>query len=295
MSSTVAINKDLVDSVLRLLEIYPNSDTCKANNYACVPSQWVQGYKKCDKTRPWGAPGTIGDNGDIVRPTPTGPSTTGGSGGDTGGKCAGTNEANAVILSHQAEMNRILNEETARLTEQQKRQSGELSTESRLIELNENRRKRNLQWIYIVCIWIVALAIVLVIIFLCSFLPAWLPCNILISIVLGFAGIASVYLYMDMNRKDPNDFDKLDLAPPDISFNSQFIAKSSFDLSFNTCVGEQCCSLTAGTTWDQGNAVCIHEGFESGKENDHVGIYLFNSIGLAMPNTAYEIGYNHYR
>ena len=284
--SSISVNKDLVDSILRLLEIYPNCDVCQAQNYACVPSQWVQGYKKCDKTRPFGAPGTIGINGDVVPIQSTGPSISGGAGGTTG-KCAGTNEANAVILSHQAEMNRILNEETARLTEQQKRQSGELNTETRLIELNENRRKRNLQWIYIVCIWIVCFSIVLVVIFLCSFLPSWLPCNILISIILGFAGIMTIYLYLDMNRKDPNDFDKLDLAPPDISFNSQFVASSSLDLSFNTCIGKDCCSSIAGTIWDQGNAVCIREGFETGRENDHVGIYLFNSIGLAMPNTAF--------
>lgn len=293
-SSTITLNKDLVDSVLRLLEIYPNCDTCKANNYACVPSQWVQGYKKCDKTRPWGTPGTIGANGDIIPLFSNGSLATGGS-GKTGSQCVGTNEANAVILSHQQEMNRILNDETARLDEQQKRQSTELTTETRLIELNENRRKRNLQWIYIVCIWIVSFALVLVIIFLCSFLPSWLPCNILISIVLSIAGIMTIYLYFDMNRKDPNDFDKLDLAPPDISFNSQFITSSPFDLSFSTCIGKDCCSSIAGTTWDQGNAVCIREGFETGKENDHIGIYLFNSIGLAMPNTAYEIGYNHYR
>lgn len=291
---SITLNKSLVDSILSLLEIYPDCNTCKSKNYACVPSQWVQGYKKCDKTRPWASPGTIGDNGDVVPPL-TGTATPNGGATGSTGKCVGSAEANATILSHQAEMNRILNEETARLQEQQKRQSSELTTETRLIELNENRKKRNLQWIYIVCIWIVCLAIVLVIIFLCSFLPSWLPCNILISIVLGFAGIMTVYLYMDMNRKDPNDFDKLDLAPPDISFNSQFISSSTFDLSFSTCVGKDCCSSIAGTTWDQGNAICVREGFETGKENDHIGIYLFNSVGLAMPNTAYEIGYNRYK
>lgn len=296
MSSTVTINKDFVDSILRLLEIYPNCDTCRANNYACVPSQWVQGYKKCDKTRPWGAEGTIGNDGNIVPPRSSTVSNTG-SGTSVGSttKCEGSTQANAVILSHQAEINRILNDERKRLEEQQKQQSTELSTEARLIKLNENRRKRNLQWIYIVCIWIIAFSSVLLVIFLCSFLPSWLPCNILISIILGFAGIMTVYLYLDMNNKDPNDFDKLDLAPPDISFNSQFISKSNLDLSFNTCIGKDCCSSIAGTVWDSGNAVCIREGFETGQLNDHVGIYLFNSVGLAIPNTAYEIGYNKYK
>lgn len=293
MSSSVSVNKDLIDSTLRLLEIYPDVETCKANNYACVPSQWVQGYKKCDKTRPWGAPGTIGDNGDLVqaadpsgRTPTTGPTT-------EAAKCEGTTAANASIFGNQNEVNRILNDENARLIEQQRQQNSELSTESRLIEMNENRRKRNLQWIYIVCIWIVCLAIVLVLIFLCSFLPSWLPCNILISIVLGFAGIMTVYLYLEMNKKDPNDFDKLDLAPPDISFNSQFIQKSSFDMSLNMCVGKDCCS--SSTIWDQANTVCIREGFDSERVDDQVGVYLFNSFGLAIPNTAYEIGYDRYK
>ena len=290
---SISLNKDFVDSILRLLEIYPDESVCKTRNYACEPSQWVQGYKKCDKTRPFGAVGTIGTGGSVVQPSSATTAIGGGAGGE-GGSCEASNESNAIILSHQSEMNRILNEEQARLTEQQQRQSGELSTEARLIELNENRRKRNLQWIYIVCIWIVSLIIVLIVIFLCSFLPSWLPCNILISIILGFAVIMTIYLYIDMKKKDPNDFDKLYLAPPDISFNSQFISKSSFDMSFNTCIGKDCCSSILGTIWDQGNAVCSREGFESGRVNDNLGIYLFNSIGLAIPNSAYEIGYNHY-
>jgi len=292
MSTPGPVNKNLADNLLAIVEIYPDCNTCRSNNYACIPSQWVQGYKICDKKRPWGSPGTIGAEGDIV-PIDSRGYSLGASGSNT--KCAGSNEANAIILSHQAEMNRILNDETARLTEQQEKQSNELTTEARLIKMNENRRKRNIHLIYIVCIWILCFTTILVIIFLCSFLPTWLPCNILISIVLGFGFIMTIYLFMDMRKKDPNDFDKLDLAPPDISFNSEFITNSSFDLSFNTCVGKDCCSSIAGTVWDKGNTVCVREGFESGVYNDNIGIYLFNSIGLALPNTAYEIGYNHYK
>lgn len=289
------MNKQLIDAILRLLEIYPDCETCKSQNYACLPSQWVQGYKRCDKTRPWNTPGTIGDDNTIVT-GPVGSGGPGGAGSGGGSSCVGTNEANAKIFSHQNEMNRILNQELDHLNDTRAKQKTELDTEARLILLNENRKKRNLQWIYVICIWIVCLILVLLIVFFCSFLPSWLPCNILISIILGFAAVMTLYLYLEMNKKDPNDFDKLNLAPPDISFNSTYIPKNSgLDLSLNVCVGKDCCSALAGTVWDSGNTVCVREGFDTEWSNERVGVYLFNSVGLAIPNTAYEIGYNRYK
>lgn len=146
-----------------------------------------------------------------------------------------------------------------KLTEVQKEESVK-DTKMRLIQLNENDRKRRMHYIYILLIWVGAFILILLLIFICKALPPWIPCKLCIWFILLAAIGASVYLYMDLLKREPTDYDQLHLAPPDLP-QSGPQRNSQTDFAYYTlgmCTNSYCCAN--GTEWDAVHNVCVAGG-----------------------------------
>ena len=126
-------------------------------------------------------------------------------------------------------------------------------TQIRLIQWNENERKRRMHYIYILLVWVAAFILVLPIFLICRILPKWVPCKLIIFLILLCALGGSIYLYWDLLRRDPTDYDRLKMdppSPPPTQTSNQHVV---YNIGF--CTSSNCCAQ--GTTWDPINAVCI--------------------------------------
>lgn len=169
------------------------------------------------------------------------------------------------MIDHQKDMQSIVNNELTRLQDKKGQIDTALIGQKRIISLNESYRQRYSQYINVIIIIIITLALIVVLnIMSKTFLtvPSYIF-DILSAIVLA-AGIYIGYLLiLNINSRSNMDFNKVATQPPKLDTpsdiaNSQNAAFKSGNLlgTINIgCVGPDCCS--DGTIWDNGNSVCI--------------------------------------
>lgn len=203
-------------------------------------------------------------------PTPTGTS--------------GTNQYDVgKIVTNQNDMNRILQDDLSYINQQKGKLESSLETKNRLIVLNDNQRKRNIQWIYITVVWVITLLAVLMIILVCKLLPEWFPCNIIIGILISIGCILTIIILSNLAKRNPMNYDQLNLQSPTlIDSSGSFISDASGSWGLNGCVGSQCCNPTS-TVWASDQARCIKkEGFEN-------PLFLELVAPTSMPYTPYTV------
>ena len=178
------------------------------------------------------------------------------------------------ILSQQGNVNTIVDTEMNRLNQKQQSIDSALTTQKRMLLMNDSYLKRQKVYLRIM----VAIVIGLVILLLCKFLSAYLGddenANVLITMVsiLVIVGVVIYcgWAYVMMLRRDPIYFDQLhylpDNKPITLTGNNdvQLISAPNTNVT-NTCIGAACCSNMSGTVWDTSSNVCIKEGFTSVK------------------------------
>lgn len=133
------------------------------------------------------------------------------------------------------------------------------ATTMRMIQLNENTKKRRMQFTYIILIWVAAFLIIIFLLLFCKFLPEWFPCNLFIWLVVMAALFGTFYLYRELSFRDNTDYDKLSLVPPsEIKSNKNKtiddISNNDYDLSLGNCTGKECCEI--GTFWNANKGRC---------------------------------------
>lgn len=157
------------------------------------------------------------------------------------------------------------------------------ATKFRMIQLHGNDKKRKMHYTFMILIWVGAFLLIIVLIFICKFIPSWFPCMLFIGLVLLVAMGATVYLYMDLVKRDPMDYDRLHLGPPDIVFPPQKVSDTdyaAFTLGF--CTSANCCSR--GTTWDSVNSKCIANGILIDSSNNDVEPNAFQMFASDLSN-----------
>lgn len=197
---------------------------------------------------------------------------------------AGTNQYDVgKILTDQTDMNRILQDDLSYVNQQKGKLESSLETKNRLIVLNDNQRKRNIQWIYITVVWVITLLAVLMIILVCKLLPEWFPCNIIIGILISIGCILTIIILTNLAKRNPMNYDQLNLQSPTLVDSSgSFISDASGSWGLNGCVGSQCCDPTS-TVWVSDQARCIKkEGFEN-------PLFLELVAPTSMPYTPYTV------
>lgn len=169
------------------------------------------------------------------------------------------NEKNKILLNEKTkDYNEIQHSTQEQSKEYDEYQHALKDTQYRLIQLNNNERKRRMHYIYIILIWVGAFLIIFCMIMLCKLLPVWIPCKIFIFLIVLTACCVSIYLYWDLTKRDPTDYDKLKLPPPDLVTSGTGMPASNTDFAMfalGFCTSASCCA--SGTTWDSVNSVCI--------------------------------------
>jgi len=163
------------------------------------------------------------------------------------------------LAAHQSEIKNLLTDELSSISEKYIRMKQDLDTESRLIMLNENQKKRNWELIKISVIWGITFLILLIFISvknfgLIPFFSTMAACIILFSV----ATIATISIYMEMNKHDPLNFDRLNYASPAIVASGNTGVGSSNKDERGTCMNQSCCS--ADTYFDPTVSQCLPIG-----------------------------------
>ena len=202
------------------------------------------------------------------------------------------NATTGNILDHQNAMKHILNNEQNRLSEKKQSIESAITTQQRMIQLNESYQKRYAYTTKIIIVITIILLFILAISFVSRFFP-FVPSFIIYTLNIIIITIGIIYIgrsYMDFSKRSNMNFDeiKIDnnpttLSTPGASGPAASQAQSLYDMlknETNTCFGAQCCS--PGTAWDSGNAVCtsisVNTSFAS----------AFTTIAGATPLEAFE-------
>lgn len=174
----------------------------------------------------------------------------------------------ANILTQQQQMKNILNNEQSRLLQKKQSIEGAITTQQRMIELNESYQKRYAYYTKVVITITIVLIVILGISFLSKLFPV-IPTFIISTlyvIVIAVAVIYIIYYLRDIHRRSNMNFDeiRIDNNPLSLSNQGASVATSPttslYDLAskYAVCIGPECCS--EGTTWDAKNAVCSSNG-----------------------------------
>ena len=167
--------------------------------------------------------------------------------------------ASSVALDHQTQMSQILAQENQRLAKKKVGIDNAYYTQQRLIQLNESYREKNMAYINILVIIIIAIIIYLALLIMSKNLPFIPPFVINLSMALLFTGtlITVLVLYSKIQKRDPMNYQKLLFVPPDgnVYLNGNIYGNTNLGFNFATCVGEYCCGN--GTTWSATYGNCV--------------------------------------
>ncbi len=139
-----------------------------------------------------------------------------------------------------------------------------ISSQSRVIKMNENYNKKIAAYTKAVLAIVFASAIAVILNTLKSKFGIIPDAVITISYIILFSSslIYSMFVWSDINSRDKMDFDKLDLdAPYGVLKNSNKVSTGSggfgnLDLLPGFCIGKDCC--TNVMAWDDNNNKCVN-------------------------------------
>ena len=186
-------------------------------------------------------------------------------------------EQSNVILSKQDDINTIVENEKARLTEKKDSIDNAYSSQQRAIYMNDNTQKRYNAYSRILFIVVIILFIIFALLMIQSYLP-FIPSVVFNVIIIGLASFMIIYclgIYFDIQRHEKIDYDRLSNKPiiaelGDTSNN--FDDSITFDTSFGFCANTSCCA--PGTYFNTvihkcspGNPPGYKQGFQNIADN----------------------------
>jgi len=177
------------------------------------------------------------------------------------------NASTGNILDHQDEMKHILNNEQKRLAEKKQSIESAISTQQRMIQLNESYQKRYAYTTKVIIVITIILFLILALSFVSRFFP-FIPSFIISTLNIIIIVIGIIYIgrsYMDFSRRSNMNFDEIKINNDPTSLSTPGAlsplaspAASIYDMlskDFNTCIGERCCS--DGTIYNEGKGICV--------------------------------------
>jgi hypothetical protein len=165
-----------------------------------------------------------------------------------------TNLANIDLNKNVNQVSTILDNENKYLTEKSAGIDSELTSQKRLIELNDSQRKKQSQYNYVILVIVISLILFILLMLIKKWLP-FIPDGIisLLMILLLFFSITFItYLLYSISRRDHLNFDQIALSPP-ITSDSQAAKQNAINsgnllqtmYNSNNCVGKDCCSVNS--------------------------------------------------
>lgn len=183
---------------------------------------------------------------------------------------------NDNLVNQQKVVKDILNTEKEHLLKKQNDYELGVATELRMIQTQKNTSERYKHYNEMIAIGVFALTIILVIFVMkkhVSLLPDWLI-SILLIVIVSVATIAIYIRYQDLNKRDPLNYQKLNLDKPNVDSPEEVAqkmkqAEKEGDLlntvSQLSCSSKSCCGV--GTVWDSEKMLCVPEPVNESFEN----------------------------
>ena len=216
------------------------------------------------------------------------------------------NNTSTNVLSQQDNVKTILDTEMNRLNTKQQGVDSAMSTQKRMLMMNDSYIKRQKIYTRIMIVISIGLVVLIVCRVLSSYNEDDENTNVLLSmvsiLVIVFIIIYCCWAFVMLWRRDPIYFDQLKFIPDNlpakiVQDNSlgvgqeiSAVATSRFT-NDNYCIGSSCCSAASGTVWDDATNSCKkQEGFVDtvGPNRNIQGCHLrfpTATLRAALPNT----------
>ena len=160
--------------------------------------------------------------------------------------------------------NNILNNESNTLDTQLKNVNATITSQRRVMALNDSYSKKMAMYTRLILAIIFALAIAILLKILKDKFMIIPDAVITIVYIILFSscGIYGMFVISDINSRETTDFDKLELSPPAaVSKKMYSNTQHGFDLGNldllpGYCIGASCCSTDTATIWDDEKQNC---------------------------------------
>jgi hypothetical protein len=173
----------------------------------------------------------------------------------------------ANILSQQMGMQTIIDQEMNRLEQKQQNIEGAVTTQQRMMVLNDSFLKRQQMFSKMA----VAIVIGMSLIFIFRYFSINNPdleglANVLSIFVIVSVFFYSMWTYVAIISRDPIYFDQLKYIPDKLTpaptssvvYSSGYGGTgSSQQFNPNQCIGSDCCSVANGSVWDSSSNSCV--------------------------------------
>lgn len=162
------------------------------------------------------------------------------------------------------DLNAIFDEETTRLNTKQSSIDQALTSQDRLVSLNQSYSQRLGQYTYMIIIIIIALVLILGVLMVQSRLEG-IPSGFFTFLTIIIIGVAFIYcmiLYNNIQGRSNMNYDELNLSVPTPVSADQIAANNAANVNsgnltgnLSGCIGQECCS--AGTYWNDISQNCM--------------------------------------
>jgi len=154
----------------------------------------------------------------------------------------------ANILEVQTEYNDVMEQEYNYLQNKERQIRMDIETGERIMQLNDSNRKKYYAYVSIVIIWVCVIVLILLLVYLNRYLG--IPFNFFFAVIVTTAVLWSGWILYTISLRDPTDYDKLNLEPPNLgpSANAGDLLAGNNLFGTNngpTCVGAECCPLVS--------------------------------------------------
>ena len=185
------------------------------------------------------------------------------------------------VLAQQSGVDSIVNTEMNRLNDKKQTIDSAISTQQRMMQMNDSYTKRQTQYTKILVAIVVGIVLLIFMSYISFAFPEWKALATIADIFI----IVSVFIfcfwtYYYLISRDPIYYDQLNIQQipfPSTSNGASGTVGSSPALdvsgSSSTCVGPACCSISKNTKWDSSNNICVKESF-TGKYSKTNGVTL---------------------
>jgi hypothetical protein len=171
------------------------------------------------------------------------------------------------VLAQQNGVDSIVNNEMNRLHEKKQIIDGALTTQQRMMQMNDTYTKRQHQYTKMLVAIAVAITLMIVMSYIAFAFPEWSAlatvANIVIIVIIF---IYCFWTYYYMAARDPIYYDQLNIQqdPFPVTNNGAAATPAPGAHALTTdgqCIGPSCCNTARGAVWDASNNVCIKESF----------------------------------
>lgn len=175
------------------------------------------------------------------------------------------------ILAQQNGVDSIVTNEMHRLQEKKQTIDSAITTQHRMMQMNDSYTKRQRQYTKMMVAVAVGITLLIVMSYVSFAFPEWSAlatiANIII-IVLVFIFCFWTYYYVLARNSIYYDELNIHQIPFPISSNGASGTLASATTASTggllaTCTGQQCCSPNSGTIWDSSHNICVKESFTS--------------------------------